>query len=369
MSVYIQLHGVFPFAPGLPNRGEDNEPKKIIMGNVERARISSQCMKNCWICSALFMEEFGGRKGEGNLAMRTKEHGPMARAMLLERGFSEAQADQWAMVIGAAYGALKPAKKGTLDHLTNKTLYFSSPDEEKAFVALIEQIAKEKRPAPNVKGNDLMEEAKKIRPLILRRETTAVQHGLFGRMFSDDKSLSIEGACQVSHFFSVDPLNEEGDFVSAKDDVKERGETEEDRGAGMLTTVALYANVFYGYASINKTMLLETLKDEKLVDRAIAKFVEAFFTVYPKAKGNSSAVQSRAVYGRVERGTKTPRNLAFAFEQAIKSQSVSEDAIVRLVKMADSLTNIYGLQYDEMEFFNVLTGEGGLQKLIDLARK
>lgn len=369
MAEVIQIHGLFPFPASNPNRDQDNEPKRVMLGNVERGRISSQCLKRTWRTSDLFLEAFGRRLGEGNLGMRTKELGSRVYSRLTAGGVDEARADQWTRVLVAVFGAAKPEKKNTQDHLKNETLYFCSPEELAALDAYADKIIAEKLPAPNVKGKEELEkEALKIRPRILRKETSAVDVALMGRMFAQDKDFSIEACLQVAHGFTVHSIEIEPDFFTAVDDIKSsEGFEGEDRGSGHMGTSPMGAGLFYLYACINKTALLEHLKDEALTNKVCSVFVETFMTVFPKAKGNSCAQQSRALYGRVERGTKMPRNLSLAYLEAITQKNVAPVAVQRLQDQAANLDKVYGPCCSETKEFNALTGAGSLTDLMALA--
>jgi CRISPR system Cascade subunit CasC len=369
MSEYLQIHGLFDYPASNPNRDRDNEPKRISIGNVDRQRISSQCLKRTIRTSEIFREAFGA-PGEANLGMRTKELGSQVYERLRKGGLDEARAEQWTLLLASVFGATKPEKKDTRDHLKNETMFFVSPEEKNALYAYVDRIVTQTMTPPNVKGKEALEkEAAKLRAEILTETPTAVDIAFFGRMFANDKDYSVEAAVQFAHGFSVNPYEAEPDFGTTVDDKKESGvnQGEEDRGSGHLYNFTMGAGIFYCYSSVNVTMLQEKLKDPELVRKACRVFVEAFMTVYPKAKGNSCAQQSRALYGRVERGSKMPRNLALAFSEAIMSKNVPETAVLRLEDLDSKLSKVYGKSYDDMKDFNVLTGEGTLQELLELA--
>lgn len=368
-SEYLQIHGLFHYPASNPNRDQDNEPKRVMLGNVERGRISSQCLKRTWRISDLFLEAFGGKLGEGNLGIRTKELGSEIYKRLMDGGVEEGRADQWTRLLISVFGVAKPEKKNTQDHLKNETLFFCTPEEKAALEAYVDKVIREKLPAPNMKGKEEFEKAAaKLRDQILRKETTAVDVALFGRMFAQDKDYSIEAAIQVAHAFTVHGMDVDQDFWTGVDDIKSgEGFAGEDRGSGHLGTFAMGAGVFYVYACINRTALLATLKDEALVQKVCKVFVEAFMTVFPKGKANSCAQQGRAFHGRVERGTKMPRNLSFAYLEPVTQKNLAEVAIGRIQDHARSLDKVYGPCYSEMKEFDALAGEGSLVELLDLA--
>lgn len=368
MSEFLQVHALAHYPASNPNRDREGEPKRIIIGNVERGRISSQCLKRTWRTGEIFEREFG-RPGEQQMSLRTKEIGGLIHKKLEQGGLSSADAEQWTLILGAVFGATKPEKKGTQDHFKNETLFLLSPEEKAALDGYAEKIIREKLTPPGIKGKEEMEkEAAKIRSQILSQESTAVDLAMFGRMFAQDKSFSVDAAVQVGHAFTVHGMDIEDDFFTAVDDVKERGDSDEDRGGGHLGSAGLGAGVFYLYASINMTALRERLKESKLVAKACQALVESMLTVFPKAKGNSCAQQGRAYFARVEKGDKAPRNLSLAFLDPVERKGdLGKAAAQRLTDMVGSIDKIYGPTYTSAKQFNVFTGEGSLKDLLELA--
>lgn len=366
---YLQVHVLMPLPASLINRGRDGEPKKILFGGAERGRISSQCLKGTCRCGDVFAREFGKPADGTHLGQRTRELGSGINRKLKEGGLSAAHAEQWTLILAAVFGVTKPEKKGTMDHLKNETLFFVTPEERRALDAYVEKIIKEQLEPPAVKGKEALEkEAAKLRPAILMRDSTAVDVALFGRMFAQDKSYSVDAALQMAHAFSVHEMEFECDDFTAMDDLKREGVTDDTRGGAHVGETMLEAGVFYVYASINVAQLRARLKDDDLVRRACRAVVESLCTIFPKAKGNSCAQQSRAVFARVERGAKAPRNLAMAYLEPVNGRGpMGPTAVKRLLDTAASLDKIYGPCVEKSAQFNVFTGEGGLDDLLDLA--
>jgi CRISPR system Cascade subunit CasC len=367
---YLQVHALVHFPASNPNRNREGEPKTIMIGNVDRGLITSQCLKRTWRVSDVFAREFGAL-GEKNLGLRTKELGGTIYDKLIKDGLTASKAEQWTLVLAAVFGVTKPEKDDTMDHLKNETLFFASPEELAALDAYVQKIIAEKLPPPNVKGKEAMEkEASKIRPHILRRESTAVDLSMFGRMFAQDKSFSVDGSVQVAHAFTVHGMDIQNDFYVGVDDIKQAGEADENRGGGHAGDASLGAGVFYLYASINLTTLRKQLKDKDLRGRACSALIEALCTVFPKAKGNSCAQQSRIFFARAEYGDKAPRNLSLAYLDPIERRGdMGRTSIQKLIDASASIDKIYGQCWKEMAQFNFFTAEGSLQALLDLARK
>jgi CRISPR system Cascade subunit CasC len=361
------VHVIVFFPAGCPNRGRDGEIKVVKVGNVWRIRISSACLKRVWRTCDLFLNEFGPALGEGHLGLRTREPALDIQKRLVAGGLAEDKAEQWTLLLVTVFGVTKPKKKNTMDHLTNETMYFRSPEEEINLHAYIEKIIAEKLSPPNVKGEELEREAEKIRPLILQKTSSAVDIAMFGRFFAPDKEYSSDGCVQVAHAFTVHEACIEKDSVGVLDDIKERGGAYDNRGGGGIFEQDLASGTFVYHVTINRTALLKQLKDEDLVRRACRCLVEAIMKVFPKAKANSSGMPTCALYGRVERGTALPRNLSLAFSDPITQKGVDAPAIARLRETAANIDKVYGPCCSEMKEFNLLTGEGTLAELLELA--
>lgn len=370
MSDFLQLHYMTAYSAGLPNRDRDGEPKIITYGNAMRGRISSQCLKRTCRCGRLFNHAFGDL-GDDELGLRTKELGGIVYHRLIEGGLSEADAEQWTLALAAVFGPTKPKKKGTMDHLKNETMFLVSPVEKQALLGYADRVIAQKMPAPAIKGKEEFEKfAVKLRPEILSRKDFSIDQALFGRMFASDKSYSIEGSVQVAHAFTVHSVDIQDDFLTAVDDVKDSDENMgEDRGSGHLGEQSLVGAVFYHYVSFNLTMLKANLTDPTLAARGTRTAIESFLTEFPRAKGNSCAQQSRAIYGRLEFGQKMPRNLGMAFLDPIDGKDIGRRAIERLRETSANIDKVYGPCCDKTIEFDTMKGEGSIAKLLDMGEQ
>lgn len=370
VSNFLQLHYMTAYSAGLPNRDRDGEPKVIMYGNALRGRISSQCLKRTCRCGRLFNHAFGDL-GDDELGLRTKESGAIVFDHLIDGGLSAPDAEQWTLALAAVFGPTKPKKKDTMDHLKNETMLLISPAEKRALLAYADRIIAEKMPTPAIKGKEEFEKfAAKIRPEILLRKDYSIDLGLFGRMFAGDKSFSVEGAVQVAHAFTVHSLDIQDDFLTAVDDFKDSDEnTGEDRGSGHMGEQSLVGAVFYHYVSFNLTMLKANLTDPTLAVRGTRTAIESFLTEFPRAKGNSCAQQSRAIYGRLEFGQKMPRNLSMAFLDPIDGKDIGRRAIERLRETAANIDKVYGPCCDKVIEFDAMKGEGSISDLLDMGEQ
>jgi CRISPR system Cascade subunit CasC len=335
----IELHILQSFPVSCLNRDDVGSPKSAIFGGVQRARISSQCLKRA--SRVLAHDNHAGFEG--------------IRSRHLLQPFTDA-------LVSAGCDAETAAKQATdlcalFSKADNKhpeqvtTAVYLSPGE-------IEQIAKA------IAGG---EEAKKAIKNATR--TDAADIALFGRMIANDPNLNVEGASMFSHALSTHKTSNEVDFFSAVDDRK--GDAE-DAGAGMIGSLEFNSATYYRYIAINLDLLaapthLGGLDDAERKD-ILRAFIKAALTAVPNARKNSmnAGTLPHEVLG-IRKAKGQPLQLVNAFEEPVKSQKGY--AIPSLEKMQEHLATIekvWGAQGDQHYLTQT---EGGLDAFIDALLK
>ncbi|MBL1376437.1 type I-E CRISPR-associated protein Cas7/Cse4/CasC [Zobellella iuensis] len=338
MSKFIQLHLLTSYAPSNLNRDDLGRPKTARMGGTERLRVSSQSLKRNWRISELFEQALGEHIGT-----RTKRLGIEVFNQLTELGVAEKQAKAWSAEIAGVFG------KNKKDSLEIEQLAHISPEEMQAVNQLVKTLAEENR-APE--KEDLA---------LLRRNATAVDIAMFGRMLASSPEFNCEAACQVAHAISVHGVAVEEDYFTAVDDLN-RGDT--DLGASHIGEAAFAAALFYSYICIDKELLVNNLGgDLALADKAIAALVEASVKVSPKGKQNSFASRAYSSYVLAEKGEQQPRSLSVAFLKPIAGENQAEDAVRALQRQVENFDKVYGACADARYAVNALEGEGSFEQL------
>lgn len=347
MSQFIQLHLLTSYPPSNLNRDDLGRPKTAKMGGFERLRISSQSLKRNWRVSDKFEEAMAGHIGT-----RTKRFGIEIYQLLIEKGVSEKNAKDWAVVIAGVFGKNKKANKNKpLEEFEIEQLAHISPTEKAAALALVDTLVEENR-APS---DDELK--------LLKCESTAVDIALFGRMLASSPEFNTEASCQVAHALSVHSVVVEDDYFTAVDDLND-GKT--DSGSSHIGESGFAAALFYSNICINKTQLIDNLNgDEDLANRAIKALTEAAVKVSPKGKQNSFASQAYASFALAEKGEQQPRNLSVAFLKPINDSDQATAAINALQKQVENFDKVYGDCADERYQFNAITGEGSLTELLE----
>lgn len=347
MSRFIQLHILTSYPPSNLNRDDTGSPKTAIVGDCMRLRISSQSLKRAWRTSDIFESTL-----KGNIGTRTKEMGVLVYQALLEKGIVEKNAREWAKMIAACFGKPKSEKKAeNNEDLHVEQLVHFSPEERSAINALVAQLV-ESKVAPA--DADLK---------LLRKDSTAVDIAMFGRMLASTPAFNTEAAVQVAHAITVHKAAVEDDYFIAVDDLN-NGEVEV--GAAHIGELGFGAGVFYLYICINKEQLEKNLGgDSVLAARALTALLHAVTKVSPTGKQNSFASRAYAGYVLAEKGDQQPRSLAQAFLAPVKGPDLMKRAVEELSKRRENFDAVYGACADENRVLDVEAGSGSLAEVAD----
>ncbi len=338
MSQFIQLHILTSYAPSNLNRDDLGRPKTAKMGGFERLRVSSQSLKRNWRISDVFQESL-----VGHIGIRTKRLGVDVNDFLLEKGVKEKQAKEWADSLAGVFGKLK--KEG----LEIEQLAHISPAEKTGVFALAEKLVVENR-APET--SELV---------LLKKDQTAVDIAMFGRMLASEPAYNVEASCQVAHAISVHSIVVEDDYFTAVDDLNDKTK---DAGSAHIGESGFAAALFYSYICINKTQLIDNLDgNEELANKAIQALTEAATKVSPSGKQNSFASRAYASYVLAEVGEQQPRSLAVAFLKPVLAEDQALEAITALEKQVENIDKVYGDCADKRYSINAIAGEGSFAEL------
>jgi CRISPR system Cascade subunit CasC len=348
MTKFIQLHILTSYPPANLNRDDLGRPKTAKMGGVDRLRISSQSLKRAWRTSDLFKSAL-----DGHIGVRTKKLGLDIYNRLLAGAVKPKDARTWAKAIAGVFGASKKEDKKNPESLIDleiEQLAHVSVEERHAAEALADKLIEDNR-APS--GDELK---------LLRKQHSAVDIAMFGRMLASSPTYNVEAACQVSHAISVHPVVIEDDYFTAVDDLNTG---EDDMGAAHIGESGFAAALFYTYICIDKELLLHNLgKDIALTNKAISALLEAAVKVAPGGKQNSFASRAWASYVLAEKGDDQPRSLSVAFLKPITGSNYGEDSIKALKSSLENIEKVYEIETPIQKEFNTLSGEGTFSELI-----
>lgn len=343
MTHFIQLHFLTSYPPANLNRDDLGKPKTARLGGVERLRVSSQSLKRAWRTSETFQKEFSG-----SIGTRTRRLGIEVFEALKAKGVAEKKAKDWAEEIAKEYGALKKDVPLEIEQLVHV-----APEERKTLDDLVSKLAEEQRGPSKEELESLL------------HDHTAVDIAMFGRMLASKTEFNGEAAVQVAHAIGVHASAVEDDYFTAVDDLNRN-----DPGAAHIGEAGFAAAVFYQYVCIDRDLLKKNLgNDEALTEKAIKALVKTALTVGPTGKQNSFASRAYAHYALVEKGTQQPRSLSLAFVRPVNGEDYAQEAVTALSTVRKNMDTVYGACSDAHEEFNVLTGQGSLEALLQFAAK
>ena len=352
MSRFVQLHILTSYPPSNLNRDDTGRPKTAVIGDCTRLRVSSQSLKRAWRTSEIFETAL-----KGNIGTRTKEMGIHIYQSLMKQGASEKNAREWAKLIASQFGKLKSEKKTeNNEDLEVEQLVHFNPEEEKAISQLVSRIA----PSSSAPSEEDLK--------LLRKQHTAVDIAMFGRMLASSPAFNAEAAIQVAHAITVHKAAVEDDYFTAVDDLN-AGET--DSGAAHIGELGFGAGVFYLYICIDRELLLKNLGgDAALTKKALHAFLQAVAKVSPTGKQNSFASRAYAGFMLAEKGDQQPRSLAQAFLKPVKPNADrGEDTMTRAIKelttRREHFNKVYGDCADSFAQFDVEAGEGSLSEIAE----
>ncbi|GAB2189197.1 type I-E CRISPR-associated protein Cas7/Cse4/CasC [Sessilibacter sp. MAH1] len=347
MKNFLQLHLLTHYPPANLNRDDLGRPKTAKMGGVDRLRISSQSLKRHWRTSDIFASAMAGHVGT-----RTKKLGVKAYEDLCAKGLDEKNAIKFAQAIAGEFGKLKKEdKEKPLEGLEIEQLVHISPAEQQNIDNLVAEIAKSGT-APT-----------KEQLQLFRKDETAVDIALFGRMLASKAEYNVEAAAQVAHALTVHGVTIENDFFTAVDDFDQY---KADAGSSHLGETGFAAGLFYTYICINKTELLNNLDgNTELANKALQALTEAAIKVAPKGKQNSFGSHGYANYVLAEIGDQQPRSLSAAFLKPIMQDAdYLKASIEQLNRQKENFDKVYGNCSDAKYALNALEGEGSMSELM-----
>ncbi|MEO6985172.1 MAG: type I-E CRISPR-associated protein Cas7/Cse4/CasC [Paralcaligenes sp.] len=308
----IEYHILQSFPVTCLNRDDVGEPKTAIVGDVTRARVSSQCWKRQ---VRLALPSFGVK-----LATRTKH---------VESLFANACQN-----LGADESAAEACGKKMADALIDDTLLFISDSESAAFASYAHEL---KFNSEKLKDKDLAKISRKV----INPAVDALDIALFGRMVAKATDMNIEAAASFSHAISTHKVSNEVEFFTALDDLQE------DPGSAHMGSLEFNSATYYRYISLDLGQLAQTLEAEDL-RQAIATFTQALFIAIPGARQTTLSGACPWEFARVL--VRKGQRLQVSFENPIKARGNGylQPSIEALKAYLDKKEKLFGSLFGKL---------------------
>lgn len=349
MKTLIEIHILQNFAPSNLNRDDTGAPKDAFFGGTRRGRVSSQCDKRA--VRQYFDEKM--REGVFNadeLAVRTKRvYQAISDALTGKRDPAEVRVKAERAL---SYVKLKAADNGKTQYLLflgRREIAALADTIDQHWDLIVESQESQVEEGAGKKKSKTKKDVAGSAPKEVKEQLEAIFNGgkavdvaLFGRMLADMPEKNQHAACQVAHAISTHAVEREFDFYTAVDDLK----PEDTSGADMMGTVEFNSACYYRYAVVDWEKLVANLQDDTdLAAKGLRVFLQGFVLAEPTGKQNSFAAHNPPEFVAVTvcRNT-TPRNLANAFETAIRTksgESLTRKSAEALAEKANALDKAY----------------------------
>lgn len=290
-SRYLDLHVTQDIPPSCLNRGEYNEPKSIIYGNVQRPMLSSQSTRRA---QRTAVEDILDEP-----ATRSRMLPPRVARALRERGwpddlatFAAAEIPRTALTKGMSTDTEADGRTHAMIFAPAATLVDDFADLCERHRPGLEKGHTPSNAPTGAKKTTKTRGTAPSKPLLPRDDVLTLLTGrtatinLFGRFLAGLPEAHVAGAVQTAPAWTTHQSDLQPDFFTAVDDWAEPG----DASAAHLDTAYLTAGVFYRFTSVNITELLtNTGGDHDKAFTLLALFTDVFLTTLPDAKKNSTA--------------------------------------------------------------------------------
>lgn len=345
---YIDLHALHPMPASLLNRGEDNEPKTLLLGGAMRAMVSSQAWKRAIrLMAEEELDEHAARTR--NLPLRVadalREAGwpqdlaAFAGAQIVRSATKEGLRTEEKQ--GGITSALLYLPRDVLAEMTELCEEHRPQMEE----ALAHQAAAAAAPPKGGRNKKTASAVPAVLPTrtvasLIRRRTATIN--LFGRMLAELPGAHVDGAVQMAHAFTVHQSDPQPDYFTAVEDWA----GPEEAGSAHLQTAFFTTGVLYRYATVNLTELIRNLNgDEDQALRLLALFTEAFIESLPQAKKTSTAPHTLPHLVHYAVRDRRPVSYAAAFEVPVRQApggGYTLPAVQALSQHASALNRLLG---------------------------
>lgn len=359
---FVNFHILVSHNPSNLNRDDMGMQKTAIFGGVKRTRISSQSLKR-----AIRKSDYYKKQLE-EISIRTKELPKLFEKIKEElKGKVE---DKW---IKKTIEVLSGNKVEETDEATSvwsmtecqyicekiKDIYENpSNEEEKQLKENFEKLEKitdkKKRRKPENEIKDYLRNNVDFHKKL--GKTTDI--ALSGRMTTSGIMTSVDGSLAVAHVITTHGVDNEIDWFTAVDDLKQE-EDSEDKGSAHLDTTEFSSGVFYRYASLNLRQLQKNLGEENNRKEALkiaSHVLHLLVTVTPSAKQQSFAAHNMADFALVTFSGQ-PLSLANAFETPVKDDNLKEGllkpSVRALLAYQKDIEVAYELKQDPKGFYSI----------------
>jgi CRISPR system Cascade subunit CasC len=348
--MFLQIHTLTSYHAALLNRDDAGLAKRIPFGGTERMRVSSQCLKRHW---RLALNEILSLPS--GIRSRHFFDREVFRRAVAEGVDDEMARELTEKLISAVMQSKEAREKGSL--FLKQPVLFGRPESD-YFVNLIRDCADSGSDPKGLLDERMKEHKKNFRALLTAAGgedlIAGIEGALFGRFITSDILARTDASVHVAHAFTVHALDNEVDYFTVVDDLKEEGEH---AGAAHAGDMELGTGLFYGYVVVDIPLLISNLsgcdrrewqhEPEAIGDArdVLTGLVNSIATVSPGAKLGATAPYARTDFALLETGDTQPRSLANAYLDRLRPNGdVMQQAVDALGDYLGQLDGMYGIE-------------------------
>lgn len=348
--MFLQIHTLTSYHAALLNRDDAGLAKRIPFGGTERMRVSSQCLKRHWRLA--LNDTLSLPSGIRSRHFFEREVFRRSVAGGVEEDTARELTEN---LIGAVVQSKEAREKGSL--FLKQPVLFGRPEAD-YFVGLIRECAESGEEPEKLLKERMKEHKKNFRALLAAAGgddlMAGIEGALFGRFVTSDILARTDASVHVAHAFTVHALDNEVDYFTVVDDLKEAGE---DAGAAHAGDMELGAGLFYGYVVVDVPLLISNLsgcdrrewrdQQEAISDArdVLTGLVNSIATVSPGAKLGATAPYARTDCALLETGDTQPRSLANAYLNRLRlNGNAMQHAVDTLGGYLEQLDGMYGVE-------------------------
>lgn len=345
----IEIHTIKNLPVSHINADDTGSLKTTTIAGTDRARISSQCLKNAWRQSETLIE-YSENLSSSEKSYRTRKLAELVNQYLMKNyGYTDDDADFVNCLVTEIVGKTE----GVVCYISTEDIKFISyiinlKKEKLSAVEIMKLIEKEKNKSKSKdKGDSESESSKgvfKKGEIKKEFEKYKAEKGfiipaivnIFGRMSTAEAIMNIESAISTAHAVSTHITTQENDYFTAVDDIT----INDDGGAGHISDVMFNSACYYHYLnfSVNQfcNNMLKTITDEvymqNAMDHVVKTLLEAVCFENPKTKQTSFASPTvpECLYVVVKNKNRTTTHLGAYTDPVKNDKDVIRNSVKRL---------------------------------------
>lgn len=357
----IEVHTIKNLPVSHINADDTGSLKTANLAGTDRARISSQCLKNAWRQSETLIEYLESLSSSEK-SYRTRKLADLVNQYLMDNyGYTDDDAD----FVNSLVAEIVGSTDGVVCYISTEDIKFiayviNKKKDHLSAAEITKVVEKYKAKEKKEKGKEKSEDESSkgvLKKGEIKKEFEKYKEdkgyiipaivNIFGRMSTAEAIINIDSAICTAHAISTHETTQESDYFTAVDDIVKNG----DGGAGHISDVMFNSACYYHYLnfSVNQfcNNMLRTITDEtymqNAMDRVVGTLLEAVCFENPKTKQTSFASPTvpECLYVVVKSKNRTTTHIGAYTDPVKNDKDVIRNSVKRLSDEIDAIDAAY----------------------------